>query len=156
MSDSLQWAHGLLGFPVLHCLLEFAQTHVHWVGDAIQPSHPMPPFLLLPSIFPSIRVFSNELALYIRWAKYWSFSFSPSSEYSGLISCNINWFDLLAIQRTLKSFLQHHSSKALIFRCSTFFTIQFSHSHMTPGKTTALTYVDLCGQRDVSAFEYAI
>ena len=97
------------GFPVLHYLLEFAQTHVHWVGDAIQLSHPLPP-LLLPSIFPSIRVFSNELALHIGWPKYCSFSLSisPSSEYSGLISLKIDWFDLLAAQGTLKSLLQQH------------------------------------------------
>ena len=94
------------GFPVLHYLPEFAQTHVHWVGDAIQPSHPLSPLLLLPSVFPILRVFSNELALCIRWPKYWSFSFSisPSSEYSGLISFKIDWFDLL-VQGTLKSLL---------------------------------------------------
>ena len=90
------------GFPVLHNLLEFAQIHVHRVGDAI---HLIPPLLLLPSIFPSIRVFSNESALCIRWPKYWSFSFTicPSNEYSGLISFGIDWFDLLAVQGTLKS-----------------------------------------------------
>ena len=92
------------GFPVLHHLLEFAQIHVHWVSDAIQPSRPL---LLLPSIFPSIRVFSNEPALCIRWPKDWSFSFSisPSNEYSGSISFRIDWFDLLAVQRTLRSLL---------------------------------------------------
>ena len=97
------------GFPVLHYLLEFAQTHVHWVGDAIQQSYPLSPLLLLPSIFPIIWVFSNEPALHIRWPKYWSFSFSirPSNEYLGLTSFRIDWFDLLALQGTLKSFLQH-------------------------------------------------
>ena len=89
-------------FPVLHHLPEFAQTHVYWVGDAIQPSYPLSPPLLLPSIFPSIRDFSNELTLCVRWPKYWSFSFSisPSNEYSWLISFSIDWFDLLAVQRT--------------------------------------------------------
>ena len=93
------------GFPVLHYLVEFAQIHVHCVGDAIQPSHPLPPLLLLPSIFPSIRVFSNKSALCIRWPKYWSFSISPSDEYSGFISFRIDWFDLLAVQGTLRSLL---------------------------------------------------
>ena len=93
------------GFLVLHHLLEFVQTHIHWVSDAIQPSHILLPFLLLPSIFPSSRVFSNESVLYIRWPKYWSFSFniSSSNEYSGLISFRIDWFDLLAVQGALKS-----------------------------------------------------
>jgi len=102
------------GLPVHHQLPEFTQTHVRWVGNAIQPSHPLCPLLLLPSIFPSIRVFSNESALHIRWPKYWSFSFSisPSNEYSGLISFRMDWLDLLAVQGTLKSLLWHHSSKA--------------------------------------------
>ena len=87
------------GFPVLHRLTEFAHTHDHWVGDAIQPSHPLSSLLFLPSVFPSIRVFSNESALHIRWPKYWKFSFniSPSNEYSGLISFRMDWFDLLVI-----------------------------------------------------------
>ena len=128
------------GLPVHHQLLEFTQTHVHWVGDAIQPSHLCCPFLL-PSIFPSVRVFSNESALCIRWPKCWSFSFSinPSSEYSGLISFRMDWLDLLAVQGTLKSLLQHRSSKASILWCSTFFRVQFSHPYMTTGKTIALT-----------------
>ncbi|XDA86349.1 hypothetical protein R6Z07F_016084 [Ovis aries] len=98
------------------------------------------PILLLPSIFPSIRVFSNEPALHIRWPKYWTFSFSisTSKEYSGLISFRIDWFDLLAVQGTLKSLLQHHSSKASILQHSTFFIVQLSHPHMTTGKTIAL------------------
>ena len=99
------------------------------------------PLLLLPSIFPSIRVFYNESVLCIRWPKYWSFSFniSPSNEYSGLISFRIDWLDLLAVQGTLKSLLQHHSSKASVFRHSAFFIVQHSHPYMTTGKTIALT-----------------
>ena len=99
------------------------------------------PLLLLPSIFPSIRVFSNESALCIRWPKYWSFSFtiSPSNAYSGLISFRMDWLDLLAVQGTLKSLLQHYSSKASILQRSAFFTVQLSHPHMTTGKTIALT-----------------
>ena len=99
------------------------------------------PLLLLPSIFPSIKVFSNESALCIRWPKYWSFSFSISSsnDYSGLISFRIDWFDLLAVPETLKSLLQHHSSKPSILQCSAFFIVQLSHPYMTTGKTIALT-----------------
>ena len=99
------------------------------------------PLLLLPSIFPSIRVFSNESALHIRWTKYWSFSFniSLSNEHPGLISFRMDWLDLLAVQGTLKSLLQHHSSKASIFRCSAFLTVQHSHPYMTTEKIIALT-----------------
>ena len=99
------------------------------------------PLLLLPSIFPSIRVFSNESVLHIRWPKYWSFSFSigPSNEYSGLISFRMDWFDLFAVQGTLKSLLQHHSSKASSLQCSAFIIVQLSHPYMTTGKTIALT-----------------
>ena len=99
------------------------------------------PLLLLPSIFPNIRIFSNESVLRIRWPKYWSFSvsISPSNEYSGLISFRMDWLDLFAIQRTLKSLLQHHSSKASILQRSAFFTVQLSHPYMTRGKTIALT-----------------
>ena len=121
------------GFPVHHQLLELAQTHVHRVSDAIQPSHPLsspspPAFNLF-----SIRVFSSESVLCIKWPKYWSFSFiiSPFNEYSGLISFRMDWLDLLAVHRTLKSLLQHHSSKASILWCSAFFIVQ--------GKTIALT-----------------
>ena len=125
------------GFPVFHYLLEFAQTHIHWVDDAIHPSNPLslpsPP----PSIFPSIRVFSKESDLHIRWPKYWSIT--PSNEYSGLISFRIHWFDLLAVQGTLKGLLQYHSSQAPIFWCSAFFVIQLSHPYMAVGKTIALT-----------------
>ena len=106
------------GFPVRHQLPEFTQTHVHRVGDAIPPSHPLSPLLLLPSIFPSIRNFSNESAVRVRWPKYCSFSISisPSNKYSGLISLKMDWFDLLAVQGTLRSLLQHHSSKASILQ----------------------------------------
>jgi len=126
------------GLPVHHQHPEFTQTHVHRVGDAIQPSHPLsspsPPA-------PSIRVFSNESTLRMRWPKYWSFSFSisPSKEHSGLIFFRMDWLGLLAVQGTLKSLLQHHSSKASILRRSAFFTVQLSHPYMTTGKTIALT-----------------
>ena len=104
------------------------------------------PLLLLPSIFPSIRVFSNESVLRIRWSKYWSFSISPSNEYSGLISFRIDWFDLLEVQGTLKGLLQHHSSKASVLRCSAFFILQLSHPCMTTGKTIALTRQTFIGK----------
>ena len=106
------------------------------------------PLLLLPSIFPSIRVFSNESVLRIRWSKYWSFSFSisPSNEYSGLISFRMDWLDLLAVQGTLKSLLQHHSSKASVFRHSAFFIVQLSHPYITTGKTIALTRQTFVGK----------
>ena len=111
------------------------------VGDTIQPSHPLSSLFILPSIFPRIRVFSNESALHIRWPEYWSFSFSisPSNEYSGLISFRMDWLDLLAVQGTLKSLLQHHSSKASILWRSAFFIVQLSDPYMTTGKTKALT-----------------
>ena len=129
------------GLPVHLQLLEFTQTHIRRVGDAIQPSHPLCPLLLLPPIPPSIRVFSNESAFRMRWPKYWSFSFSisPSKEHPGLISFRMDWLDLLAVQGTLKSLLQHHSSKASDLRCSAFFTVQLLHPYMTTGKTIALT-----------------
>ena len=123
-------------FPVHHQPPELAQTHVHRVSDAMQPSHPLSSLLLLPSIFPNIRVLSNESALCIRWPKYWSFSFniSPSNEHPGPISFRIGWLDLLAVQGTLKSLFQHHSSKASILRCSSFFIVQLSHPYMTMEK----------------------
>ena len=129
------------GLPVHHQPPEPTQTHVHWVGDAINHLILHRPLLLLPSIFPSIRVFSNESALHIRWPKYWSFSFriSPTNEHSGLISFRMDWLDLLAVQGTLKSLLQHHSSKASILWCPAFFRVQLSHPYMTTGKTIALT-----------------
>ena len=110
------------------------------------------PLLLLPSIFPSIRVFSNESALCVRWPKYWSFSFSiiPSNEHPGVISFSMDWLDLLAVQGTLKSLLQHHSSKASILRCSGFFIVQLSHPYMTTGKTIALTRRTTCNAGDLS------
>ena len=106
------------------------------------------PFLLLPSIFPSIRVFTNESALHIRWPKYWSFSFnlSPTNKHPGPISFGMDWLDLLAVQGTLKSFLQHHSSKASILQRSAFFIVQFSHPYMTTGKTLALTRQTFVGK----------
>ena len=124
------------GSSVLDYLLEFAQMHVHWVHLIL-----CCPFFLLPSIFPRFGVFSNDSALCIRWPKDWSFSFSisPSNEYSRLISFRIDRFDLLAVQGTLKSLLQHHSLKASIFQCSAFFMVQLSQPYMTTGKTTALT-----------------
>ena len=122
------------GLPVHHQLPEFTQTHIHWVSDAIQPSHPLSSPL-------SIRIFSNESTLHMKWPNYWSFSFSiiPSKEHPGLISFRMGWLDLLAIQGTLKSLLQHYSSKASILRCSAFFIVQLSHPYMTTGKTIALT-----------------
>ena len=129
------------GFPVLHSLQELTQAHVHWVGDAIQPSHPLwspsPP----ASILPCFRVFLNELALCIRWVNYWSFSFtiSLSNEYSELISISIDWLDLFAVQGTLKNLLQHHILKASVLHCSAFFMVQLSHLYITTGKTIVLT-----------------
>ena len=119
--------------------------------ESVMPSnHPSLccPLLLLPSIFPNIRVFSNESALHIRWPKYWSFSFSisPSNAYPGLISSRMDWLDLLAVQRALKSLLQHHSSKASILWCLTFFILQLSHPYMTTGKTIALTRLTFLGK----------
>ena len=112
--------------------------------ESVMPSSHLilcPPLLLLPPIPPSIRVFSNESTLHLRWPKYWSFSFSisPFNEHPGLISCRMDWLDLLAVQGTLKSLLQHHSSKASILQCSAFFTVQLSHAYMITGKTIALT-----------------
>ena len=110
--------------------------------------------LLLPSIFPSIRLFANESILHIRWPKYWSFSFSisPSKEHSGLISFRMDWLDLLAVQGTLKSLLQHHSSKASILQCSAFIIVQLTHPYVTTGKNHSFDLMDLCQQSNVSAF----
>ena len=128
------------GLPVHHQLPEFTQIQVHRVSDAIQSSHPLSSPLLLPPIPPSIRVFSNESTLRMKWPKYWSFSFSiiPSKEIPGLISFRMDWLDLLAVQGTLKSLLQHQSSKASILWCSAFFTVQLSHRYMTTGKNYSL------------------
>ena len=114
--------------------------------DAIQPSHPLSALLLPPSILPSIRVFSNESVLHIRWPKYWGFSFNigPSNEHPGLISFRMDWLDLLAVQGTLKSLLQHHSSKSSILLCSAFFILQLSHPYMSTGKTIALIRWTFC------------
>ena len=131
------------GFPVHHQLPELTKSHVHQVSDAIQPSHLIlcHPLLLLLSIFPSIRVFSNESVCQIRWPNCFSFSFSisPSNEYSGLLSFRMSWLDLLAVQGTLKSLLQHHSSKASILQHSVSFMVQLSHPYMTTEKNIALT-----------------
>ena len=132
------------GFPVHHQLPEPTQTHAHHVSDTIQPSYS----LSSPSVLPCIRVFSSESLLHIRWPKYWSFSFSisPSNEHSGLISFRMDWLDLLAVQGTLKSLLQHHSSKASILQCPAFFIVQLSHPYMTTGKTIALTRPTFAGK----------
>ena len=129
-------------------LPEFTQIHAHRVDDAIQPSHPLSPLLLLPPTPLSIRVFSSESTLCMRWPKYWSFSFniSPSNEHPGLISFRMDWLALLTIQGTLKSLLQHQNSKASILWCSAFFTVQLSHSYMTSRKTIALTIQTFVGK----------
>ena len=127
------------GFPVRH---QLPRAYSNSCPESVMPSNHLilcPPFLLPPSIFPSIRVFSNESVLCIRWPKYWNFSISPSNEYSGLTSFRIDWFDLPAVQGTLKSLLQHHSSKASILQLSAFFMVQLSHLYTTTGKTIALT-----------------
>ena len=137
------------GLPVHHQLPEFTQIYVHWVSDAIQPSHPLSsPSPPAPNPSQHQSLF-NESTLPMRWPKYWSFSFSisPSKEHSGLIFFTVDWLDLLAVQGTFKSLLQHHSSKASILHCSTFLTVQLSHPYMT---------TDICGQSNISAFEYAI
>ena len=129
------------GLPVHHQLLEFTKLmSIELVRSSIHLIL-CRPLLLSSSIFPSIRVFSNESALRIRWPKYWSFSFniSHSNEHPGMISFRMDWLDLLAVQGTLKSLLQHHSSKASILQCSAFFTVRLSHPYMTTGKTIALT-----------------
>ena len=129
-------------FSVLHSFPEFAQTHVMMPSSHLILCHPL---LLLPSVFASIRVFSKESALCIRQSKYWSFSISPSNEYSGLISFRIDWFDLV-VQGTLKSLLQHHSSKASVLWHSVIFMVQLSHPYMTTGKTIALTIQTFVGK----------
>ena len=126
------------------------------IESAMRSNHLIPchPHLLLPSIFQSIRVYSNKAAFLNKWPKYWSFNFStsPSNEYSGLISIRIDWFHLLAVQRTLKSLLKHHNLKVSILQCSAFFMIQLSHPCMTTGKTLALTIWTFVSKGDVSAF----
>ena len=146
------------GFPVHHQLPELAQTHVHWVGDAIQPSHP----LSSPST-PTFNL-SQHQGLF-KWvssshqvAKYWSFSFriSPSDEYSGLIFFRVDWLDLLAVQGNFKILLQHYSSKASMLQHSALFMVQLSHPYMTTGKNHSFDYTDICRQGNVSAFKCAI
>ena len=134
-----------VSFTISLSLLKFMSIESVMPSNHLVLCHPL---LLLPSIFPSIRVFSNELALCIKWPKYWSFSFriSPSNEYSGLIYFKIDWFDLLVVQRTFKSLLQHHSSKAYILWCSAFFMVQISYSYMTTGETIALTIWTFVGK----------
>ena len=135
------------GFSVHHQLPEPTQTHIH-------PTICHRPLLLPPSILPSIRVFPNESVLPIRWPKYWSFSFSisPSNEYSGLISFRIDWLHLLIVQGTLKSLLQHHSSKASIFKCSALFIVQLSHSYMTTGKNHSFDLADFKEKKNKKVF----
>ena len=136
------------GLRVHHQLPEFTQTNIHWVSDAIQPSHPLTSPFLWSSIFPSIRVFSSESALHFSWPKYWSFSFNinPSNEYSRLISFRMDWLDILAVQRTLKSLFQHRSLEAPVLWCSAFFIVQLSHPYMTTRKTIALTRQTFVGK----------
>ena len=155
MYDSL-WPHGLqcqasLSFAISQSLLRFMSTESVMLSNYIILCCPLFP---LPLIFPSIRVFSNELVLRIRWPKCWSFNFSisPSNKYSGLISFGIDWFDFLNAQGTLKSLLQHHSSKTSVLQFSAFFMVHLSHGYMTTGKTIALNILGLCWQGDVSAF----
>ena len=153
MSDSLQ-PHGLQLTRLLYPSLSPTLLKLMSIESVMPSNHLIlcHPLVLLPSIFPSIRDFSNELTLHIRWPKYWSFSFSisPSHEYSGLISFRIDWFDLLIIQRTLISLLQQHSSKASILQCSVFFMVQFSG--LCIWKNHSFEYTDLCCQSDISAF----
>ena len=134
-----------LSFPISQSLLKFMS-----IESVMSSNHLILclPLLLLPSTFPSIRVFSNDSVLHIRWPKCWSFSFSisPSSEYSGLISCRMDWFDLPSVQGTLKSLLQHHSTKASILWCSAFFMVQLSHPYMTNEKTVAVTIWTFVGK----------
>ena len=131
-----------LSFTISQSVFRFMSIELVMLSNHLTFCHPL---LLLPSIFPSIRVFSSELALPIRWPKYWSFSFciSPSNEYSGLISFRIDWFDFLALQGTLKSLLQNHNLKASILQCSTFFMVQLSHPYMTTDKNHSFDYMDL-------------
>ena len=147
MSDSLR-PHGPQGQASLS--ISKSQNLLKLVSnELVMPSNHLilcRPLLLLPSVFPSIRVFSNESVLRIRWSKYWSFSISPSNEYSGLISFRIDWFDLLAVQEILKSLLQHHTSKASILRHSAFFRVQLSHPYMSTGKIIALTRQTFVGK----------
>ena len=138
-----------LSYTISWSLLRFMSIESVMLSNHLILCHPL---LLLPSIFPSSWVFSNELALHIMWTKFWSFSISPSNEYSGLISFRIDWFDLLAVQGALKSLLQHHNLKASILWLSAFFMFQLSHLNMTTEKNHSFDYTDLCQQSDISAF----
>ena len=132
-----------LSFTISQGLLKFTSIELVMLSNHLILCHPL---LLLPSIFPRIRVFSNESVLRIWWPKYWSFRISPSNEYSGLISFSMDWFDLLAVHGTLKRLLQHHSSKASILQCSAFFMVQLSHPYITTGKTIALSIKTFVGK----------
>ena len=155
MSDSLQpMKHSTPGLPVHHQFLEFTQTHVHWVGDSINHLILCCPILFPPSIFPSIRVYSNESVFHIRWPKYWSFCFSisPFNKYSGLISSRMDWLDLLEVQGTLKSLLQQPQFKCINFSALSFLyspTLTSIHDHW---KNHSFDYTDLCLLSNVSAF----
>ena len=158
MSDSeTRWTtacQASLSFTIFWSLLKFMSIESVIPTDYLMLCCPFP---LLPSIFPSIKVFSVS-KLFIRWPKYWSFSFSisPSNEYSALIFLKINWFELLAVQGTLKSLLQHHSLKVSILQCSALFMVKFSHPYITTGKTIALTITDIFHQSDVFAFKCTV
>ena len=158
MSNSLR-PHELQHARPLFIINSWSSLKLMSIESVMPSSHPIlsRPLFLLPSIPPSIRVFSNELAVRMRWPKYWSFSFSisPSKEHSGLISFRMDWLDQLAVQGTLRSLLQHHSLKASILWRSAFFTVRLSHPYMTTGKTIALTRQTFVGKA-ISAFEYAI
>ena len=149
MSDSATpWtvaSQASLSFTISQSLLKFMSIEPVVPSNHLTLCHPL---LLLSSIFPSIRVFLNGSALHIKWPKYWSFSISPSNEHPGLISFRMDWFDLLAVQGTLKSLLQHHNSKASIFQHSAFFVVQLSHLHMTNGKNHSFDYTDFCQQSE--------
>ena len=145
------------GFPVYHQLLELTKIHVHWVGDTTISSSVVP-FSSCPQSLPA-SVFSNESTLHMRWLKYWSFSFSisPSKEHPGMISFRMHWLDLLAVQGTLRSLLQHHSSKASILQRSAFFTVHLSHLYMTTGKTIAMVAPKRHGQvLTLGTYEYGL
>ena len=153
MSDFLQ-PHGLQhARPPCPSSLKDCPRSCHWISYVIQPSHPLMPSSPLPSIVPNIRNFSNKWTVCIRWPKYWSFNFSisPSNEYSEWISLKIDWFNLFAVQWTLRSLLQHHSSKASIFWHSAFFTVQLLQPYMTTGKTIGLTILTF-----ISAFQHTV
>ena len=132
-----------LSFTISQSLLKFLSIESVMLSNHLIPCLPL---LLLSSVFPNIRVFSNESALHIRWPEYWSFTISPSNEYSGLISFRIDWFDLLAVQGALKSLFQHHSLKASLLWCLAFFMVQLSHAYVTTGKTIALTRQTFVGK----------